>query len=392
MSSIKKVTYKTTTGYRARWRTPDGRSRSKTFEKKRDAEKFLTSVDNAVLTGAYIDPGAGKITFKEYAERWRSSQVHRPGTAKQIEGNLRLHVYPRLGHRAMGSIQRRHIQELVRHLLDGDQSQGRRPLAPTTTVLIYTWISTIFKAAVSDRVRPDSPCQHVSLPTVERPKVVPLAVETIEALIAGFPARYRATIPLGAGTGVRLSEALGLTNDRIDWMRREVTIDRQLTGSAGGRPEFGPVKDRRNRPRKIPMSQWVVDALAEHIAQFGLGPEGLVFTSDTGGPLWRTTYADNWRRVAIPLGVPLGDGYHELRHFYASALIRDGRSVKEVQERLGHHSAQMTLDIYAHLWPEDDDRTRDAIDGLFMRPDATGPVTVRDAGCQDRVNDDYRAG
>jgi integrase len=54
-----------------------------------------------------------------------------------------------------------------------------------------------------------------------------------------------------------------------------------------------------------------------------------------------------------------------LRHYYASLLIRHGESVKVVQARLGHASAAETLDTYSHLWPDSDDRTRDAIDALL---------------------------
>lgn len=56
---------------------------------------------------------------------------------------------------------------------------------------------------------------------------------------------------------------------------------------------------------------------------------------------------------------------HALRHFYASMLIRSGCSVKVVQARLGHASASETLDTYSHLWPDDEDRTRAAVDGLL---------------------------
>lgn len=55
-------------------------------------------------------------------------------------------------------------------------------------------------------------------------------------------------------------------------------------------------------------------------------------------------------------------------HHYASLLIRHGESVKVVQERLGHKSAQETLDTYSHLWPDSDDRTREAVDSLLLRP------------------------
>lgn len=73
-----------------------------------------------------------------------------------------------------------------------------------------------------------------------------------------------------------------------------------------------------------------------------------------------------WRETADLLGIPLGDGFHQLRHFYASVLIAAGSSVKLVQERLGHTSAQMTLDVYSHLWPEDDDKTRTAVDSVLL--------------------------
>jgi integrase len=56
---------------------------------------------------------------------------------------------------------------------------------------------------------------------------------------------------------------------------------------------------------------------------------------------------------------------HDLRHFYASALIARGASVKQVQERLGHATAVITLQTHAHLWSGADDRTRDVIDAAL---------------------------
>ena len=53
---------------------------------------------------------------------------------------------------------------------------------------------------------------------------------------------------------------------------------------------------------------------------------------------------------------------HDLRHFFASALIAGGASVKQVQVVLGPSSAMITLRYYAHLWPGDEDRTRAVID------------------------------
>jgi len=63
--------------------------------------------------------------------------------------------------------------------------------------------------------------------------------------------------------------------------------------------------------------------------------------------------------------LPAGETFHSLRHYYASLLIRHSESVKTVQARLGHATAAETLDTYSHLWPDSDDRTREAIDEVL---------------------------
>jgi integrase len=72
---------------------------------------------------------------------------------------------------------------------------------------------------------------------------------------------------------------------------------------------------------------------------------------------------------------------HDCRHFFAS--VRAGRSVKTVSERLGHANAAMTLNVYSHLWPQDDDHDRPAVDDIFapdvprMRPAKGGSAGNR---------------
>lgn len=113
----------------------------------------------------------------------------------------------------------------------------------------------------------------IQRPRAERPPVQPLSAETVGALADTIATRYRALIVLGAGAGLRVSEALGLTQDRINWLGRSVTIDRQLLATTGEdrSPVFGPVKDAHNRPRTIPVSPMVLDALSVYIERFGLG-------------------------------------------------------------------------------------------------------------------------
>lgn len=94
----------------------------------------------------------------------------------------------------------------------------------------------------------------------------------------------------------------------------------------------------------------------------------LMFTTDAGSPISRSMWSQIWRPAARAAGIPERVGLRALRHFYASAFIQHGESVKVVQKRLGHSSAVVTLDTYAHLWPDSDDRTRDAVEAALSAP------------------------
>ena len=81
--------------YRARWREyPGGPQKTRQFDRKADAERFLDGVRGDLARGVYIDPSDGKTLFQPYAEQWRAGQLHRPSTAAQTEAYLRVHAYP----------------------------------------------------------------------------------------------------------------------------------------------------------------------------------------------------------------------------------------------------------------------------------------------------------
>src|SRR4051794_16895650 len=97
--------------YRARWREyPGGPQKTKHFTRKIDAQRFLDGVSGDLVRGVYVDPAAGKVTFRAFAEDWRTAQVHRPGTRTSVEQQLRLHVYPTIGDRPLGAIRPSDVQ------------------------------------------------------------------------------------------------------------------------------------------------------------------------------------------------------------------------------------------------------------------------------------------
>ncbi|MCW2736098.1 site-specific integrase [Nocardioides sp.] len=346
--------------WRARYRDSAGREHSKHFPRKVDAQRWLDEVTTSVVTGQYVDPNAGRMTFREYAEKWRDAQVHRPSSQAHVETMLRRHAYPTLGDRPLSTILPSEVQAWVKRLSVGGADQ--RPLAPSTVSVVHSIVSSVFKAAVRDRRIPANPCEGTRLPKRERSKVVPIMTDQVETLTAAMPAELRALVTFAAGTGVRGGELRGLTLDRVHFLRREVTIDRQLVGT-GTTPVWGPPKTEASY-RTIPVPNVVLEALQQHLAAYDVEPGGLLFTL-SGLPISRQAFGHQWRPAARAAGIPAGQGLHALRHYYASLLIRHGESVKTVQARLGHASAAETLDTYSHLWPDSDDRTRDAVDAVL---------------------------
>jgi integrase len=335
--------------FRARFRDQAGKEHAAHFATKSAAKRWLDEQTAAIVTHQYVDPRSGKITFRQYAEQWRSVQVHRPGTQEHIEARLRCHVYPVLGDRPMSSIRASDIQALTKRLSE--------QLAPSTAAVVLRIVSSVFRAAVRDRVIAYSPCEGIKLPKVTKSRVEPLATEVVLALAYAVPDRYRALVILAAGTGMRQGECFGLTMDRINFLRRVVHVEQQLVTVTGRAPFLAPPKTAAS-VRSIPLPTVVIDALAAHLAKYP-PTDGFVFVSEAGRPIHRTAFGRMWRRAAP------GTHFHELRHYYASLLIRHGESVKVVQARLGHASASETLDTYSHLWPDSDDRTRTAVDSVL---------------------------
>ncbi len=228
--------------------------------------------------------------------------------------------------------------------------------------MIHRILAGIVKAAVRDRRIVASPCEGTKLPKVHRQRVEPMTLEAVQALTEAIPERYRALVTLAAGTGLRQGEVFGLTVDRIDFLRRQLTVDRQLVTMPDRAPYLAPPKTQAS-VRVVPLPQVVVEAVAVHLATWPTDQS--IFTTELGDPIRRTAFSERiWRPALKRVGLS-GVTMHGLRHFYASLLIRHGESVKTVQGRLGHASAAETLDTYSHLWPNSDDRTRAAVDSVL---------------------------
>lgn len=333
----------------ARYWDGAGREHTKSFDRKVDAQGWLGQQTAAVVRGDHVDPRDGRTTLGEYATRWQSSQVGRDATARIVDNALRVHVLPALGTHTLTSLRRSDIQALVKGLSG--------TLAPGSVRNVYEVLSRVLSAAVDDRVIPSSPCRRIVLPALSEHEVVPPSADDVRALAdAVDDGRYRGLVMLLAGSGLRIGEALGLGVSDVDFLRRTVRVERQRLQDGS----IGPPKTAKSA-RTVPLGHVVVGELAAHLAAYPSG--GPLFTTELGEPLTYRRWKTLWKAALRSTGLDVDT--HGLRHFTASALISGGASVKQVQTVLGHSSAAITLRVYSHLWPGDEDRTRAVMDAAL---------------------------
>jgi Phage integrase, N-terminal SAM-like domain len=112
--------------WRARYRDPSWRERSRSFARKVDAERFLVSIEDAKLRGAYVDPAAGRIGFGEWAERWYLTTAHlKLSTRHDYRMLLDHQVLPAFGDWTLASIDTLAVKEWRAGLLADGLSPKR---------------------------------------------------------------------------------------------------------------------------------------------------------------------------------------------------------------------------------------------------------------------------
>ncbi|MFH0244446.1 tyrosine-type recombinase/integrase [Streptomyces sp. HK10] len=367
--------------WQVRYRDPAGVQKKENFARRPEADARAAEVANELNRGEYVDRATRRQTFREFAEQWRQSLTQRETTEPKVERALRLHVYPLLGDRPLNAVTRTDVQRWVK--------DRRAVLTPIGLRTPYNALSSVMAAALYDGLIRKNPCHNIDLPEIRRPEAEPLHPEVVRALLDTASPRYRALLRLAATTGLRQGELFGLEDDRhIDLEAMTLEVEQQLVGPDRGVPYIGEPKTEKSY-RTVPLSASAAAAIRAHREEFPpkeveiedrsnpRRPEQrtarLLFVSEYGAPLRRGSWAKLWARnvkrankaledAGSPLRVPEGATLHQLRHFYASVLIKHGASVKKVQRRLGHAKPSITLDLYVHLWEDDEDDTAALID------------------------------
>ena len=317
------------------------------------------------------------ITFGEYAKTWMEGHVAanlKPSTARGYQLLLDAYILPILKDRPLVGITREQVKELCFSCLENGR---KRPitledetedatLSPRSVAYIVRTISAIYNHAIEDGIVAVNPALRPGrfIKTGSRQeKVDILTPEEGDLLLKTAEKHFRRLYPLllaAMRTGARQGEILALEWGDIDWTGNFIEIRRSNWREIIGTPKSG-------KTRRVDMSDRLKAVLEEHKKRMaaealraGEEMSPLVFTSAERTPYDGVNVRKSFEAALRKAGLRKVR-FHDLRHSYASWLIANRESLAYVRDQLGHHSIQITVDLYGHLVPGEN---REAVNRL----------------------------
>lgn len=336
-----------------------------------EARKLLVKVDE---DGSYVAPS--KQTVKAFMERWLDSletTVH-PNTRRFYANLIRANVIPHIGDVQLRRLTVPHLNHLYATLRESGRRDGKG-LAPSTVVKVHTTIGTALAAAVAWGELPRNVASLASPPrdvgaAKMRTWTGPQVAQFLESVKGD---RLEALYVLLALTGLRRGEALGLRWCDVDFDAGRLAVV-QTVVSVDYAIQFSGPKTKAGR-RSVALDKTTIAALRDHRRRqleersaLGVpwpGQDDLVFSGLAGEPIHPGGFSDRFTRLVKRAKLP-AIRVHDLRHTHATLALTAGVPAKVVQERLGHSSVALTLDIYSHVIPSMEEAAAERVAALVF--------------------------
>lgn len=346
------------------------------FATKRDAQVFLTETLAAVQTGLFSEPT--KVTLRVYLlQRWLPGRAAslRTSTFDAYRRSIELHVIPALGHVKLQRLTPDHLDRFYADLMQSG-------LAPKTVRNVHTILHKALKDAVRKNLVVRNVADSADPPRLQRAgegEMKTWSAEHLRSFLEGTTEhRLGAAFLLGATTGMRRGEVLGLRWADVDLDARRLTINQTIL-NVGYKITLGSPKTARSR-RTIALDPETLRVLVEHRRQqraerVAMGraynDQDLVFAREDGSPTHPDLFSQTFQRTVKRLGLPV-IRLHDLRHTHATMGLAAGVPVKIISTRLGHATTAFTQDVYMHAVPELEESAADQIaEMIFKEPEGT---------------------
>src|SRR5581483_3988679 len=322
-----------------------GRERSRTFDLKKDADRFVLEQKRRASLGALYQ--APPETLGEFAAGWLDRYA--------------LRVRPSSLHRARDLMQHLEVFDAVpldeiRPAAVEDHVAGLAKRAPRQAELTLRVLKQVLANAKERGHLVDEAVFQVKAPRRDQREMRFLEWHEVEELAANTVAPYGNMVMLAALTGLRQGELFALRDRNIDLEAKTARVE---NGTYAG--ELVPVKTRASR-RRVDLSAHAVRVLRRQLLARKPNELGLVFPSPQGEILNDDNFRHRVFRPAVRRTKMTGFRFHDLRHTYAALMVAVGAHPKYLQAQMGHSSIRVTLDLYGHLFPDANRGVLDALD------------------------------
>ena len=348
-----------------------GKQKRKTFTGKtqKEVREKMQAAAVSVNEGTYFEPT--KLTVREWFDLWLAEYCgdKKYFTIDQYSSYGRNHICSNLGAIKLSALSSIHIQKFYNKLGSEVSEKTGKPLSAKSIRNIHGILSKCLNVAVEQGLIRSNPCERVTVPKVIKTEIEPLTEEEQKAFLKAIKNhQYCSIFTTMLFSGMRISEAIGLTWDCIDFQRGTMKIYRQLQKrlAKDGGYTFAPLKN--SKTRIIQLSPYVLSLLEKQQKQqildrFSAGDlwqgfadleeqkTAFVFTDKTGQHLKQDTVRTAFKEVCKEIGTP-ESRVHDLRHTFAVNSLQSGDDFKTVSESLGHATAAFTLDVYGHVSDE----------------------------------------
>lgn len=331
------------------------------FRTKRECEEALTT---ALATWEDRPEVDRKLTVRDYLRReWLPLQeaARKPSTYRGYRDIVENRLIPHLGDSRLCEVTSGDIASLYTTLRATGRLNGNKAgLSEQSLKGTHSVLHGALEHAVDSGLISRNPARRLPKASRPSPRRVEMKTWTADQLRAFFAAtegdRFRSCYVVAATTGVRRSELLGLRWADVDLETGVMAIRRGLV-AAGYEVHEGEPKS--GRARTVALDAETVAELKRHRARqlqermkWGEAwtDAGLVFTREDGTAIHPQSLSGAFERAVKRSGLPV-IRFHDLRHTHASLLLSAGVHPKVVQERLGHSSITITLDLYSHVAP-----------------------------------------
>ena len=352
--------------------TGSRRRRAQVFDTKTAARRWLNERLAEVATGHVAD--AGGLTMGRYFSDWLGSlgmSQLEAATVSWYRSAATRHIMPALGSVKLAKLSPVMIESFLAEKAENGRLDGTGGLGPASVRRLQVTLHKALEAAVRKGMLARNPADFADSPKMP-PRDVTVDVWTPDELVrfieATQPDRLAAVWRLAAMSGLRRSELVGLQWPDIDLDRGWLSVRRSVVIVDGGPPIVKPPKTAKSR-RTVELDRRTVSVLREWRrtqleerlrAGEAWNPRDWVVADELGACLRPDRLGKRFVVLSRAAGLRTIT-IRQLRHSHATALLSAGESPKVVQERLGHSSISVTLDVYSAVLPN---MQREAVERL----------------------------